>query len=41
MAAEMTKEILKTEAKGREEAERIIEESIERYKEYYGKYKFL
>ena len=29
------------EAKGREEAERIIEESIERYKEYYGKYKFL
>ena len=29
------------EAKGREEAERIIDESIERYKEYYGKYKFL
>ena len=29
------------EAKGREEAEKIIEEAIERYKEYYGKYKFL
>ena len=29
------------EAKGREEAERIIDESIERYKEFYGKYKFL
>lgn len=29
------------EAKGREEAERIIHEAIERYKEYYGKYKFL
>ncbi len=29
------------EAKGREDAERIIAESIERYKEYYGKYKFL
>ncbi|MBQ4348457.1 MAG: inorganic diphosphatase [Clostridia bacterium] len=29
------------EAKGRDEAIRIIEEAIERYKEFYGKYKFM
>jgi inorganic pyrophosphatase len=36
-----SKETVIDEAKGREEAERIISAAIERYKEYYGKYKFL
>ena len=36
-----SKETVIDEAKGRDEAVRIINEAIERYKEYYGKYKFL